>query len=105
MKKTDKFERRAKVITAIFLCTFLLISFNVPVFASGEEIITTKFDTVKNIVAAIVTAIGGLVTLWGIFEFGNAMQTQEGGAQSQALKRIGGGLVMIVASQLVTLLV
>lgn len=95
---------------AVFFLTaafFLTAVWAVPVLANNAnvQIITNKFDIVKEIMAAVVTGIGILVTLWGIAEFGNALQTQEGGALSQALKRIGGGLVMILATQLLALLV
>lgn len=77
-----------------------------PVIAStGTGVITAKFDLFKEMVAAVVSSIGVVVTLWGIFEFGQAMQSQEGGMQSQAMKRIGGGLLMVVAPQILAVLV
>ena len=108
MKKIRKIEKRnqyrKKIMCMAVMLLICMTCYTIPVFASSA-IITSKFNTLKDIVAGVVTAIGAIVVLWGIFEFGNAMQTQDGGAQSQALKRIGGGLVMVIASQLLALLV
>ena len=48
----------------------------------------------------LVTGIGSIITLYGIFEFGNAQQTQDGAAKSFAIQRISGGLIMVIAPQL-----
>lgn len=66
--------------------------------------ITAPFDTLKDLVATILSSIGTIVTLWGIGEWGISFQGSEGTMQAQAFKRIGGGLVMAMASQILTLL-
>lgn len=107
MRKMRKERMEASLKkTMVFLCMAFVfaVSSSAPVFANAQAI-TSKFDILKDIIAAIVSAIGVLVTLWGLFELGNSMQTQEGGALSQAMKRIGGGLVMVVGPQLLALLV
>ena len=76
-----------------------------PVFASGtgmDGVITSSFDTLFNLVATIISAIGSILTLWGIGEWGIAFQTQDGSTQAHAFKRIAGGLVMILAPQIIT---
>lgn len=96
-------RNQRKIITAAVL--LFMISFISPVNAGDTAAVTAKFTILKNLVATVVSSIGTVITLWGIFEFGNSMQTQEGGAQSQAMKRIGGGLVMVIAPQLITLFI
>lgn len=109
-KKEEKMRKKRmkaglKKMTAFLCMAFIFaVSSSVPVFANAQAI-TSKFDILKDIIAAIVSGIGVFVTLWGLFELGNSMQTQEGGAMSQAMKRIGGGLVMVVGPQLLALLV
>lgn len=77
-----------------------------PVYAAttGNAIITNGFANLQNIVTAFVSSIGSIVVLWGLFEWGNSVQSQDGMMQTQAFKRIGGGLVMTLGPQLLPLL-
>lgn len=99
-KKRDPWKRMLQMAAA---CLILALLTSQPVLASGAGAVTAKFNILKEIVATVVSSIGTIVTLWGLFEFGNSMQTQEGGAQSQAMKRISGGLIMVIAPQLLLL--
>lgn len=91
-----------KRMAALILTTAAMISMNLmPVLASsGAQAITAKFDIAKELMAAVVTSIGVMVILWGIFQLGSSMQSQEGSMRTQALERIGGGLIMTLAPQL-----
>lgn len=81
----------------IILCAVFALGAR-PVYADE---IQTAFNNLQSIVASFVSSIGMIICLWGIFEFGNSMQGGGDGAMtSMALKRIGGGLVMIIAPQL-----
>ncbi len=74
------------------------------VFAAGgggAASVTSSFNTLKEIVVALVTSVGTIVLLWGFFEWGTSLQSQEGVMQANAFKRIGGGLVMVLAPQLI----
>ncbi len=91
------------VLSAMLVCC--------PAFATGtgapelnaDVIIGNKFDVFYSIVAAIVSAIGSIITLWGICEWGIAFQGQDGTSQAHAFKRIAGGMVMLLAPQLMLL--
>lgn len=74
----------------------------VPVYAAGADTVTSGFNTLFDIVSALVSAIGSIILLWGFFEWGTALQSQDGVMQSNAFKRIGGGLIMVLAPQLIT---
>lgn len=77
-----------------------------PVLAnSGVEIVTTGLDALLEIIKAFISSVGALVVLWGIFEWGNSMQGNDGIMQASSFKRIGGGLVMTVGPQLLGILV
>lgn len=71
---------------------------------TGTEAITNKFNDLKDIVTAIISGFGLIITLWGISEWGMAFQGQDGMMQAHAFKRIAGGLVMILAPQILSLL-
>ena len=70
----------------------------------GSAIIESGFDVVYTIIAAIVSAVGSLLLLWGLFEWAQALNTQDGGAQSMAFKRIASGLVACMGPQLIPLI-
>lgn len=105
---------KRKQMMKVMACMALLVACmhvtSVPVFASqaasGDySSITAPFDTLKGLVAAILSSIGYIVTLWGIGEWGISYQSSEGTMQAQAFKRIGGGFVMVMAPQILSLLV
>ena len=66
--------------------------------------ITNGFDAVYQIIAAIVSATGSIFLLWGLFEWAQSLNTQDGGAQSIAFKRIGSGLVATLAPQIIAVI-
>ena len=66
--------------------------------------ITNGFDAIYQVIAAIVSAIGSIFLLWGLFEWAQSLNTQDGGAQSIAFKRIGSGLVATLAPQIITVI-
>jgi len=107
MDKNKKRIKRTIKATAVF--TFALAFWCMPeltVYArdNGMSAITTQFDTFKNLVATIVSCIGVIISLWGISEFGMAMQGNDGMMQSHSFKRIAGGLVMVLAPQILAIL-
>lgn len=72
---------------------------------NGVGAVTQKFGVLLDLVEGIVSAIGTIVTLWGLSEWGIAFQGSEGTMQAQAFKRICGGMVMVMAPQLLALLI
>ena len=89
-------------------CYFsMYVSVYVPVYAakaSGTSVITSGFNSLYEIVAAIVSSIGQLLLLWGVFEWATAFNSQDGTMQSMAFKRIASGLVACLAPQIVTVI-
>ena len=82
---------------------FCMIFGDAAMASNADAVITAQFDVLLDIVTSIVSSIGTIVTLWGISEWGIAFQGQDGTSQAHAFKRIAGGLVMILAPQLLTL--
>ena len=99
--------RLKKGIPAAIAAALIMTVMTVPVFAAGEgaTVIQNGFATLLDIVKALVSAIGTIVLLWGLFEWGTSLQSPNGAEQSSAFKRIGGGLVMILAPQLISLFI
>lgn len=96
-----------KAVPAAVAAAVMVTLYAVPVFAAGEgaTVIENGFATLLDIVKALVSAIGTIVLLWGLFEWGTSLQSPNGAEQSSAFKRIGGGLVMILAPQLIGLFI
>ena len=91
---------------ALALCLMLMILFcPVPVFAATNTgAITNSFKSIYNIIAAIVTSIGQLYLLWGVFEWATSLNSQDGTAQSMAFKRIAAGLVACMAPTIISMI-
>ncbi|MCI8835260.1 MAG: hypothetical protein HFH24_07790 [Ruminococcus sp.] len=102
-------KHEAKKMQAIKFCMFtavILMLYQTPVFAAEDPtaIIDSGFDVIYNIIAAIVSALGTIYLLWGVFEWSQSLNTQDGGAQSIAFKRIAAGIVAMLAPQLIPLI-
>ena len=100
-----------RVATAVLTCLLCLL-FAIPAFAQGinldvgaDATVTGKMSSLLSIVYAAISAIGTLVTLWGLCEWGLAWNSQDPSGQSQAWKRIVGGMIILLAPQLIKLLV
>lgn len=98
----------AKTMFALSMAAFNITMLVNPVFAQstdGSELVTNSLALLFSIVAAFISSFGGLQVLWGVFEWGNATNTQDGMMQSMSIRRIGGGLVQTIAPQIVTALI
>ena len=92
------------ILLAVLSC-ILAACHPVPVFATGNTgAIATSFKSIYNIIAAIVTSIGQLYLLWGVFEWATSLNSQDGTAQSMAFKRIAAGLVACMAPTIISMI-
>ena len=109
-KNPDKiWNQIARGIVILYVVVLALCVAQAAVCASGNaattgaNVITQGFSGLLDIVTALISAIGTIILLWGFFEWGISLQSQDGVMQSAAFKRIGGGLVMILAPQLLNI--
>ena len=72
---------------------------------SGAQLVSNSVGKVYDIMAAFVSSIGAIIVLWMLFEMGMAVQSQEGTMQANGIKKVGGGLVMVLAPQLISALI
>ena len=98
-------EKNIRKLSLAVVFMFMALSMQVSVHGAGTTPISTPLNTLLTIVTDLVTGIGSIITLYGIFEFGYAQQTQDGAAKSFAIQRISGGLIMVIAPQLLQLFV
>lgn len=85
-------------------CTALLAPLFVCMPVNATDIVTRGFNVIYDIISAIVQSVGALLLLWGLFEWAQALNTQDGGSQSMAFKRVASGLVALIAPQLIPLI-
>lgn len=98
-------KRRNMILTAV-LTAFLCILITVPVFAATEAdpTISNALQNLIGLVEGAVTAIGALLVLWGIAEWGIAMNGGGGVEMANSWKRIAGGIVLVIAPQILDIL-
>lgn len=111
-KKQWIMEKKQMIWDKAFLYLFLLTSMlNMPVTAEAADkkdsqtgSISSAFNSIYQIISAIVTSIGQLYLLWGVFEWATALNSQDGSAQSMAFKRIAAGLVACMAPTIISMI-
>lgn len=92
-------------VSKIFVMLLCVGAMNITVNATDSSaVVTNAFSSFLGVIKSIITCIGIIVILWGVFEMGTAMQGNDGVMQSGAFKRIGGGLVMAIAPQLLSVI-
>lgn len=104
MTKMRKRKWSITQIVAMSCCMAFMISTTVFAAEDGTTVIQEGFDLIYGIIAAIVSSIGSLLLLWGLFEWGTALNTQDGGAQSAAFKRVASGVITVLVPQLLPLI-
>lgn len=99
--------RRVAMAAMVFMAAFILTQNPVITMAAengSAGSITSSFDNLKEVVTSIISGIGTIITLWGISEWGLSYQGSDGMSQAQGFKRIAGGLVMLLAPQILEML-
>ena len=103
--------RKIIVMAVIGLSVFVMIYYpQMAVFAAddsvtGAQLVSKSVGKVYDILAAFVSSVGSIIVLWMLFEMGMAVQSQEGTMQANGIKRVGGGLIMVLAPQLISALI
>lgn len=103
-EKTKKTKTGWRDMWKIAACTALLAPLFVCMPVNATDIVTRGFNVIYDIISAIVQSVGALLLLWGLFEWAQALNTQDGGSQSMAFKRVASGLVALIAPQLIPLI-
>ncbi len=88
-------------MTALIAGVLLIICCS-PVYATGQ--ITGKINNLKDLVLGIIQSAGAIVLLWGIFEFATSYSGSEFTQQTNSLKKIVSGILMLGASTVVSII-
>ena len=102
-----KFLNRKNIGMALmFSC--VLVSALAPEMAFASTVATNqvigKFENFGTFFRDVISVLGQIYTLWGISEWGLSMHESNGTMGSQSFKRIFGGLVVVLAPQIVSII-
>lgn len=86
---TEKYMKTKTVLTILVLNLYCAV----PVRASAD--VVKQIDNIYALVVGIITAIGAVVLAIGAFEFAIAYQQHDSSQQTQALKKIVSGIIMV----------
>lgn len=111
-KEKEKVQMITRIISMAVIGLFVFIVMYYPqtaVFAAdaseGAQLVSNSIGKVYDMMAAFVSSVGAIIVLWMLFEMGLAVQSQEGTMQANGIKKVGGGLVMVLAPQLISALI
>ena len=94
-------DRRKHFITAAM--TMLMTAY-LSMNSMAAEAVTSKINSLYDIVLGIITAAGVIVLAWGIFEFASAYQSRDTAQQTDSLKKVVSGIIMVAAPTIINLL-
>lgn len=111
-KEKEKVQMITRIISIAVIGLFVFIVMYYPqtaVFAAdaseGARLVSDSIGKVYDMMAAFVSSLGSIIVLWMLFDMGMAVQSQEGTMQANGIKKVGGGLVMVLAPQLISALI
>lgn len=98
----EKFKERA--VTTVYMVTGTILQ-TAPLISNaanaGAQAVSQTMGNFQAMMVALISSFGSIILLWGVFEFGTAIQSPNGTEQTQGFKRIVGGLVMTIAPSIV----
>ena len=105
MKKIIK--NNILLILCIALCVVCVMEPDTIAFASEAALqeVKNQINIFVELLTAVVSGIGAGVTIWAFMKLGMAMQASQGGMEAQSFSAIVGGIIIILAPQLVKIFV
>jgi hypothetical protein len=91
--------RKKKYLMVLVTVLILAMAFSMNAFATDAVI--GKINSLKTFVVNIITAAGSIVLAWGVFEFASAYQSRDTAQQTDSLKKVIAGIIMVFGSQII----
>lgn len=106
--RKNKTQLKSLLVTLV-LCAAVTLVCTDTVFASDinqadVDAFMKPFNTLKYMFTTLISLLGTIYTLWCIGEWGMAWHESQGNVSGQSFKRMFGGIVMIMAPQLLSIL-
>lgn len=102
-KVNKTMERVKKVAGFIMALTLYMQMATVMCFASESDIVS-PITKLKSLFTAIITAVGGIILLKGIYEAASAYNQGDNSGIAQALKGVAAGLMMAGAGTMLKIM-
>lgn len=104
-KKKSRVKEMAKKISRVTaVATMAAALYTTNVYASGAEVVTAPLNNLKNLVIAIIGAVGVIILAKNVMEFAQSYQQQDSSSMNSAIKGIVAGLIMAGISTVLTFL-
>ena len=71
---------------------------------TGVKEVTDGIDVIKELVLGCVGGVGVIFLAWGLLDFGTGYSAHDTTQQSQAIKKVIGGLIMVAVPAILKLL-
>lgn len=100
--RNHKIQRNVvKILALTVVCAF-----GIPMacYAAATNEIVSKINNIYSLVLAIISAIGMIALVWGIFDFATAWQQHDSSQLTQGMRKIVAGLLMVCAGTVIGLL-
>ena len=101
-------EKKQKVCAALLLVAICMLVLINPVTALANQealnAVKSEINLFVELLAAVISGVGAAVTMWAFSKMGMAMQHgAQGGMEAQSFNAIIGGIIIILAPQLVVI--
>lgn len=103
-KKSSVKEMIKKISRMTAVVTMVATMYTTNVYASGAEVVTAPLNNLKNLVIAIIGAVGVIILAKNVMEFAQSYQQQDSSSMNSAIKGIVAGLIMAGISTVLTFL-
>ncbi len=106
MKKNNKFEEKLKKfrkVNTILICFATFLSITTPtVYAASDPL--SVINNLSNFIFDIVTAVGGIMVVFGIVQFGMALKSHDPSQKASSIFTIVGGLIIAFAKTILNII-
>lgn len=90
---------KRKKITNIFICFVILMLFATPVVHAADDPLTV-INNLSNFIFEITRAVGVIMVLFGILQFGLALKSHDPSQRANSILTIVGGLVIAFSKEI-----
>ena len=106
MKKNNKFEEKLKKfrkVNTALICISTILSITTPtVYAASDPL--SVINNLSNFIFDIVTAVGGIMVVFGIVQFGLAMKSHDPAQKANSVFTVVGGLIIAGAETILNII-
>lgn len=100
----ETLKRAAKSVLAAAFAVLLCCGLSFAADTADKSVLTNSLSKLQGIVEDIVTAVGVIMALFGVVQFGLSFQSHDPSQKAQGIMCFLGGVIIAIAPNLVTYL-